>query len=345
MVAKRARLTAPQPPDPDRPLVVRVSLPDRGMCGNGGATKHELTELRGIARTEAFHATWQSLCSYYGQPDDEYDQHAVGKAQAAREVGGLWQVGRVGVGVVARWHAFWAAKPLDDDNMWRGLKSTLDGIAQGGAVRNDRQFYMNGAIDWQPADTIGDTGVTLTIAPREWWEQHGNQNAGQPVEYETARAREETGQHDQGAGRARDRAAAAPAGEPSATRSGLQRAGSGALGNPHPAAPHTHDAGSHGHANEPLTLAEVAAVVSMLNDGYHRIQRSSSLLVEATEPDVVDRFRAVCPVCHRILPAGVKVLDASPHHARDCYAVAAGTAYTKLLLLLQTKGEEPCRDR
>lgn len=129
-----------------------LSLPPREVCGNGTATGIARTLLVRDQREEAVKAGRNFLAAVRGLP---WGQGG----------GVLWPATRVGVSVLAFRHPLWSARKLDDDNLWRGLKATLDGLAEAGLVGNDRQFYMAGKVEWRVVGYVSEAGVQLTLTP------------------------------------------------------------------------------------------------------------------------------------------------------------------------------------
>lgn len=131
-------------------IAIFVPLPDRALCGNGRAHGFALTRLRKQQREDA------ALCAYAALAE-----LTAGRGPLYALTRPAFPTGRVVVTAWVHRDPRWAARALDSDNLWRGLKSTLDGFADAGIVTNDRQFELSGVI-WQRAE-VGQGGVTLTL--------------------------------------------------------------------------------------------------------------------------------------------------------------------------------------
>lgn len=150
------RTAAPEKPPQyarDAPgLAIECALPDRALCGNGTAGKFARGRLVKAQRAAARLAAQEARKSY--------DATMLARHGSYGEV--LWPMGRVVVDVHVRRPAFWAARRLDDDNLIRGLKATIDGLTDARIWSDDRQVRW-GAITWEAAQP-GEHGVTLTVA-------------------------------------------------------------------------------------------------------------------------------------------------------------------------------------
>lgn len=145
-------MSAP-PVDPEplqRVLAVSLPLPDRALCGNGKASGFALTRLRKQQRQDA------ALCAYAALAE-----MTAGRGPLFALTAPAFPSGRVLVSVLVLRSPDWSARRLDDDNLWRGLKSAIDGLADAGVVANDRQFRM-GPITWQRV-APGTGGIILTL--------------------------------------------------------------------------------------------------------------------------------------------------------------------------------------
>jgi hypothetical protein len=128
-----------------RVLTLTLPLPDRRLCGNGTAGKFARGRLVKAARLATYHA---------------------GLARRG-ELGLLtgdfvWETGRVRLDALVRRDPTWAARRLDDDNFWRGMKATIDGLQDAGFVMDDRQFAL-GTVVWVTGEPWrGSVLLTLT---------------------------------------------------------------------------------------------------------------------------------------------------------------------------------------
>lgn len=126
-------------------LFVDVALPDRELCGNGRANGFKRSRLVKAQRDAAQLAAYKALADH---PD------------TLRRP--LFPAGvRVEVRALVRRAPFWSARRLDDDNLWRGLKPSLDALAGAGAIFNDSQLTL-GRVTWALARP-GEHGVTLWL--------------------------------------------------------------------------------------------------------------------------------------------------------------------------------------
>jgi hypothetical protein len=129
--------------------IADLPLPDRALCGNGRAARRERTALVRAQRDAARLAAAKDLGTFLPGVDEPY-----------------FPSGRVAIRCTVRRVDWWSARPLDDDNLIRGLKPTLDGLADAGVVANDRQFYWDGPVRWEVAQP-GEHGITLTLTAEE----------------------------------------------------------------------------------------------------------------------------------------------------------------------------------
>lgn len=127
-------------------LFVDVALPDRDLCGNGRANGFKRSRLVKAQREAAQLATYKALAAH---PDT---------LQRPLFPAGV----RVKVCAMVRRAPFWSARRLDDDNLWRGLKPSLDALADAGAIFNDSQVTL-GLVIWALARP-GEHGVTLWLS-------------------------------------------------------------------------------------------------------------------------------------------------------------------------------------
>lgn len=132
-----------------RTVTLTVPLPDRKLCGNAGGP---MTRQGHIYRNKMIKATRQTAC-----------QLATVAIVPGWHAGVLFPSERVLVTVLVRRDPLWAARRLDDDNMIRGLKATMDGFTDAGVWADDRQVQW-GAITWE---TVGpyQGEVVLTLTP------------------------------------------------------------------------------------------------------------------------------------------------------------------------------------
>lgn len=137
-------------------LVVSVPLPDRLLCGNGA-----LPASRGLKIARGRMVKEQRTIAY------EAAQRARFEANRAIIQVGRWFTPplRVRVDVLVRRDPIWAARRLDDDNMIRGLKATMDGLTDAGIWGDDRQVVW-GVITWEKASPLAG-GVELTLTQQE----------------------------------------------------------------------------------------------------------------------------------------------------------------------------------
>lgn len=146
MIDKAAASADPHAAQPPPPLTITVSLPDRRLCGNGRINLLARTRLIKAQRAEAMYAAREAILQRTGATDSA----------------AYFSTGRVRVTVVVHRPTHWATRALDDDNLWRGLKATLDGFQDALVVRNDRQFQL-GDVRWEKATpTAGRVVLTLT---------------------------------------------------------------------------------------------------------------------------------------------------------------------------------------
>lgn len=128
-----------------RSLAVEVGLPDRSLCGNGRAHGVERGLLVADQRREAALCGYQALAALRGTLR-----------------GPLFPAGvRVRVDVTVRRTRLWAARRMDDDNLIRGMKASMDGLTDAGVWHDDRQVRW-GDVAWELA-APGEHGITLTI--------------------------------------------------------------------------------------------------------------------------------------------------------------------------------------
>ena len=130
-------------------LTVTVPLPDRALCGNGTGRANGFLRARLVKeqREAALRCAEVTAPVVFAAQDNRLP---------------YFPTGRVRVDVLVLRDPLWAARRLDDDNLIRGLKATLDGLADAGIVANDRQFTM-GAIAWETADPYRGA-VVLTLS-------------------------------------------------------------------------------------------------------------------------------------------------------------------------------------
>lgn len=141
----------PQVPPPP-PLTIEYPLPDRKLCGNGKAAGIQRGKLVQEARANAeivSTASHRAARDRLGlSPDLSEPWFAPGK--------------RVAVRVHVRRDPLWSTRALDDDNMQRGLKPTIDSLQDSLIVANDRQCFFDGPVTWATGPPyIG--GVILTL--------------------------------------------------------------------------------------------------------------------------------------------------------------------------------------
>lgn len=143
----------------DRPgaLCVTLPLPPRALCGNGappasrGGKIGRSDLVRATRKATAWTAREAMIAA--GWCDDTF---RVGLPPA------YFSTGRVRVDVLVRRDPLWSARRLDDDNLIRGCKPILDGLAEARVVSNDRQFRF-GTVTWERAKPLrGEMVVTLT---------------------------------------------------------------------------------------------------------------------------------------------------------------------------------------
>lgn len=128
-----------------RALTIDLALPDRALCGNGTARKFERSALVADQRRGAALCGYQALAALRGTLR-----------------GPLFPAGvRVRVDVAVRRTRLWAARRMDDDNLIRGLKASMDGLTDAGVWHDDRQVRW-GDIAWELA-APGEHGITLNI--------------------------------------------------------------------------------------------------------------------------------------------------------------------------------------
>lgn len=153
-------------------LIVTLALPDRRLCGNAksgasrGANMARAKLVRAARRAASFAGREALLDEAW--PHLEHDR--LGRAAAVEALDTLlvdgwrlWPTGRVRLDAEACYDPTWAARPLDDDNFWRGLKPQRDGLADAGIVRDDRQFRI-GDLTWRAVPPChGEVIVTLTL--------------------------------------------------------------------------------------------------------------------------------------------------------------------------------------
>ena len=135
-------------------LVVTVPLPDRKLCGNAGGMmsrqghiyRNKLIKAqREVARCEGRDRLW-----------------GIGHHRAGEKTPPHFPAGRVLVTVEVWRDPLWAARRLDDDNLIRGLKATMDGLTDAGVWADDRQVQW-GPITWETAQPYrGEVVLTLT---------------------------------------------------------------------------------------------------------------------------------------------------------------------------------------
>ncbi len=134
-----------------------LALPPRELCGNGHAPPHVLTAMRASERHSARLFSAQA----------RINQHPVHHAFDPT-VPYFWKNLRVAVTVRVRYGSDFSSRPLDDDNMWRGLKSKLDGLQDAHIVANDRQLFMSGKIEWVKVEPLrGGVDLVLTADTTE----------------------------------------------------------------------------------------------------------------------------------------------------------------------------------
>lgn len=139
------------------PLVIaNQPLPDRRLCGNGSPPAEVAQELRRALKYDATLVAISALqLALAAQPPVE------------GEFPPLYARGtRVGVKLKVEYSTLtWARRSLDDDNFWRGMKMVFDAWQEVGIVANDKQFYLNGKIEWVPVRTYSWGTVTATLTP------------------------------------------------------------------------------------------------------------------------------------------------------------------------------------
>lgn len=128
-----------------RTLTITLALPDRALCGNGTARKFERSALVADQRRDAALCGYQALAAF---------------PESLR--GPLFPADvRVRVDVLVKRTRQWAARRMDDDNLIRGLKASMDGLTDAGIWHDDRQVRW-GDIAWQLA-APGEHGITLVV--------------------------------------------------------------------------------------------------------------------------------------------------------------------------------------
>lgn len=135
-------------------VVITVPLPDRSLCGNGRAHGFALTRLRKQQREDAALAAYAALAEL-----------PAGRGPLYALTGPAFPAGRVLVTVHVLRSQLWATRRLDDDNLIRGLKSTIDGLTDAGVWRDDRQVTW-GPITWERA-WHRPGGIVLTLTAEE----------------------------------------------------------------------------------------------------------------------------------------------------------------------------------
>lgn len=140
-------------PAPAPALTITYPLPDRRLCGNGKASGIQRGKLVQEAREDAEKvgtaAHRRALYLLPGSPDPVkpwFDPEG----------------GRVAVKVHVVRDPLWSARALDDDNMQRGLKPTIDALQDSLIVANDRQCYYDGPVIWETGQPYGGR-VVLTL--------------------------------------------------------------------------------------------------------------------------------------------------------------------------------------
>jgi hypothetical protein len=133
----------------EKTLTITVALPPRDLCGNGPAPSSSGGK---IARSKAIKRERDSahLRAHLSMWSDDPKPY--------------FPTGRVRVDVLVKRDPLWSARRLDDDNLIRGLKATMDGFTDAGVWVDDRQVQW-GTIEWEAADPLrGEVVLTLTAA-------------------------------------------------------------------------------------------------------------------------------------------------------------------------------------
>lgn len=129
-------------------LTIAVPLPDRTLCGNGKKPASRGAKIGRDKLVSEQRANAQLV--------------ACEALKAFPSTRCYFSAGRVRVDVLVRRDPLWAARALDDDNFWIGLKPTRDGLQDAGVVANDRQFRL-GLITWETTEPLrGEVVLTLT---------------------------------------------------------------------------------------------------------------------------------------------------------------------------------------
>jgi hypothetical protein len=135
----------------EKTLTITVGLPERSLCGNGTGRANGFMRARLVkpqreaAKQEARDRLWR-----------------IGYCGPGETMPCYFPTGRVRVDVLVKRDPLWSARRLDDDNLIRGLKATMDGFADAGVWVDDRQVQW-GTIEWESADPLrGEIVLTLT---------------------------------------------------------------------------------------------------------------------------------------------------------------------------------------
>ncbi len=136
-----------------RRLVIALGLPDRRLCGNGYLGKF----ARGRVVKQYREIAYRTADSLFGRVTHvAANEHYFPQRRPYFPADS-----RVRVDVTVRRDPLWAARRLDDDNLWRGLGPYLNGLQDAGLVANDRQFQL-GAVTWETAQPYRG-GLVLTL--------------------------------------------------------------------------------------------------------------------------------------------------------------------------------------
>ncbi len=147
-----------------RRRMVALPLPDRALCGNAKAPRTKGGFIGRNKRVKEQRATAQRAASapHLRCPGMQCPLVRACGYSVCHAPDRLWLTERVRIDVLVRRDPLWSARRLDDDNLWRGMKSQIDGLADAGIVANDRQFCM-GRITWEKAEPMqGEIILTLT---------------------------------------------------------------------------------------------------------------------------------------------------------------------------------------
>lgn len=138
------------------PLTIEFALPDRRICGNGGA--------HGVRRQIIVTETRQDAAKIATQA------HRDARSRLGEEADDLpvWfdGPGRVAIAVHVKRTPEWSTRKLDDDNMQRGCKPLQDSLQDARIVGNDSRCYYDGPVTWETA-SYGQGRVIFTLTQEE----------------------------------------------------------------------------------------------------------------------------------------------------------------------------------